>query len=430
MIEIIYKDETGESKEQNSTFYIPRNIRQIGLGGGKYRIYIEDYVYTFLHRIAEKGKNENGGMAILMGKAEWNEGVTYIFIKGAVCLEETVNTEHISLENDSWKTLQDAGTKYFSELNVVGWFLAIPQMTMEVTEIIERAHLKYFSGSEKVLMMMEPVEKEEAFYYYDNGNFIKTSGYYLYYEKNVKMQEYITDVKWWENSETEKIVPDEAVKRFRKKIIKTIEQNEGSEEKKSLFSYAATACLVVAIMATGAGFIKNYQQIQLEEQELEASAVLTVNDQFESSPLLETEEVTTEEAAEEEIAEIDREEKEAKVEECITEEKTGNEEAEENDEIAENKQVAENKKSAEREKDENTEGTVEETEITEGKENKSSKETSGNSVFETYMIRPGDTLYQISILNYGNMEAIEEICRLNNISEEEKIYPGQIIVLP
>ena len=42
MIEIIYKDETGESKEQNSTFYIPRNIRQIGLGGGKYRIYIED----------------------------------------------------------------------------------------------------------------------------------------------------------------------------------------------------------------------------------------------------------------------------------------------------------------------------------------------------------------------------------------------------
>ena len=103
MIEIIYKDETGESKEQNSTFYIPRNIRQIGLGGGKYRIYIEDYVYTFLHRIAEKGKNENGKMAILMGTTEWNEGVTYIFIKGAVYLEETVDTEHISLENDSWK---------------------------------------------------------------------------------------------------------------------------------------------------------------------------------------------------------------------------------------------------------------------------------------------------------------------------------------
>ena len=401
MIEIIYKDETGESKEQNSTFYIPRNIRQIGLGGGKYRIYIEDYVYTFLHRIAEKGKNENGKMAILMGTTEWNEGVTYIFIKGAVYLKETMDIEHISLENDSWKELQDAGSKYFSDLNVVGWFLTIPQMTMGVTETIERAHLKYFSGSEKILMMMEPVEKEEAFYYYDNGTFIKTSGYYLYYEKNLKMQEYITDVKWWENSETEKIISDEAVKRFRKKILKAPEIDEEKGEKSSLFSYAATACLVVAIMATGANFIRNYQQIQMEEQELEASAVLTVNDQFEISK-----------APQEEISE----ESAAKSEEIADSSADGN--------------AVEKFEKASVVKEETVEEMTEKNSESEESLQEISKETSGESVFETYMIRPGDTLYQISILNYGNMEAIEEICRLNNISEEEKIYPGQIIVLP
>ena len=58
------------------------------------------------------------------------------------------------------------------------------------------------------------------------------------------------------------------------------------------------------------------------------------------------------------------------------------------------------------------------------------EETSSKSVLTTYMVRPGDTLYQISMLNYGTMDAITEICRMNNISEEEMIYPGQIIVLP
>ena len=62
-----------------------------------------------------------------------------------------------------------------------------------------------------------------------------------------------------------------------------------------------------------------------------------------------------------------------------------------------------------------------------GMESKS-EETSGNS--GSYIIRPGDTLYQISIQNYGNMDAVEEICRLNGITADEIIYPGQIIVLP
>ena len=46
------------------------------------------------------------------------------------------------------------------------------------------------------------------------------------------------------------------------------------------------------------------------------------------------------------------------------------------------------------------------------------------------MIRPGDTLYQISISNYGTMDKVAEICRENGIAEDEIIYPGQIIVLP
>ena len=56
-------------------------------------------------------------------------------------------------------------------------------------------------------------------------------------------------------------------------------------------------------------------------------------------------------------------------------------------------------------------------------------ETAGNA-HETYVIRPGDTLYQISIEKYGSMDVIREICELNGITENQIIYPGQVIVLP
>ena len=57
MIEIVYKEEKQEAKNGENLFNLPRNIRQIGLTAGNIRIYIEDYVYTFLTRLA---RNETG----------------------------------------------------------------------------------------------------------------------------------------------------------------------------------------------------------------------------------------------------------------------------------------------------------------------------------------------------------------------------------
>ena len=59
-----------------------------------------------------------------------------------------------------------------------------------------------------------------------------------------------------------------------------------------------------------------------------------------------------------------------------------------------------------------------------------SETTSAMQTRGSYTIRPGDTLYQISIENYGTMDKVADICRANGISENEIIYPGQIIVLP
>ena len=69
MIEVIYKEEKQEAKGNQGVFSIPRNIRQIGLINKDYRIYVEDYVYTFLKKSAEKLKEDEeqkGCLAVLL----------------------------------------------------------------------------------------------------------------------------------------------------------------------------------------------------------------------------------------------------------------------------------------------------------------------------------------------------------------------------
>ena len=115
MIEVVYKEENMDTGASANIFRLPKNIRQIGLCGGKYRVYMEDYVYTFINRLSEKSEGEQGSLAILMGSTEWNEGNAYIFIKGAVYLEESVSVEHICLDNDFWKKVEDVYRRYFKD---------------------------------------------------------------------------------------------------------------------------------------------------------------------------------------------------------------------------------------------------------------------------------------------------------------------------
>ena len=66
MIEVIYKEETDTTKETAEYVKLPNNVRQIGEIKGKKKIYMEDYVYTFLKKIA---RNPHGDevAAILFG---------------------------------------------------------------------------------------------------------------------------------------------------------------------------------------------------------------------------------------------------------------------------------------------------------------------------------------------------------------------------
>ena len=109
MIEVIYKEDKEDQGTVQEPFSMPRNVRQIGLANGDYRIYIEDYVYTFLCSLAEDGETESqGNVAVLTGEIQWTTDMTCIYVKGALAADGMDATaEHIDFSEKIWQKIQN-----------------------------------------------------------------------------------------------------------------------------------------------------------------------------------------------------------------------------------------------------------------------------------------------------------------------------------
>lgn len=420
MIEVIYKEDTTEQEAAQESFSMPRNVRQIGLANGDYRIYIEDYVYTFLCSLAEDEKPEGqGSVAVLTGEIQWTADMTCIFIKGAIAADGMeAAAEHIDFSEKLWQKLQEDKDQYFPEQEIVGWFFAQPQIAMEITELFVKVHLRHFGG-EKILMLMDPGEREDAFFRYDGGMMAKLSGYYIYYEKNSQMQTYMIERSQKEGGEASEEVEDRAVRNFRK-IIDSKNPEERGEEKTSVFSYAATVCLALAVLVAGVGFYRNQQEkTEVPEDYRAASASVVQITPAVTEPVrsvsVSPKAVQTQKPV--------QTQKLVQTQEAVRGTPVPTETTQKREKISITPEPRRSKKQSV------SEATQKKDNKTEEKKTEETSVAAGNPG-ETYVIRPGDTLYQISLNRYGTVAAMEQICALNGISANEIIYPGQVIVLP
>lgn len=428
MIEVIYKDEKQEVNDGETGWNLPKNIRQIGLAGENYRIYIEDYVYTFLHRAAQakcQQEEDSGILAVFLGENRWQSGTGYTFIRGALLADAgEITEEHIEITQNMWQKIHEEQEKYFEGQEIVGWFLARQSLPMVVSELIGKVHRNQFGG-EKILMLMDTAEQEEAFFRYENNFLVRQSGYYIYYEKNTQMQNYMLEKNPEIQEESQETVQDDAVRAFRSLIQKKKkEEPEETEEKTSVFSYAATACIVLALAVVGVRFYRNYQVGQnIEGETRTASADIMQETEITQIPAASVQQVTPTSWAE--LAESPK--ITPTVEPTLIPTVTiSAEEAqiykEESDTRKAQRRIQQKKQNEEESTGQDNSGQA--------SSDQDSETTSAMQTRGSYTIRPGDTLYQISIENYGTMDKVADICRANGISENEIIYPGQIIVLP
>ena len=214
MIEFVYRENAKETGPERK-IELPKNVRQIGDPEDRRKIYIEDYVITYLRRLAGE-ETLNSRVAILLGHSERMDGLPYLFIRGAVGLKNLEYTEAgIPFTDETWAEVYGAMKEYFADLDILGWYLSLPGYPMELGPELLKIHVNYFGGVDKVLMVSDSAEVEADFFAYENGRLTRQRGYAIFYERNEAMQRYMIETGDGESIDEKEHFEDRAIKSFR-----------------------------------------------------------------------------------------------------------------------------------------------------------------------------------------------------------------------
>ena len=408
MIEIIYS-ENKEEKTAGFPVKLPRNFRQIGSGEDYRKVYIEDYVMTYIRKLWEQGEQEYQ-VGVLMGSCKKYGGETYLFISGAVKVEEMEQEgNNLKFTDKVWTNLYEKIKQYFNSFEIVGWFYARNDSVREIDAGLFKTHVDNFGGMDKVLFLIDKKEKEEDFYAYENGQLARLSGYYVYYEKNEQMQEYM--VEQAPNESVDERNDDRVTSNYR--LLVQEKQDTHTKKKLSSALYTACTCLVIAILAAGTVLVRDYDRMQQLESQVHQIAVSVLGQNTETVKVEQVNgEVYPTETKETEVVIDTISESETQTKEIVTSEVVTSEII--TSEIA---------------------TTI--TESTSAVEEKApepdtalgTQDSNGQAGYY-YTVKKGETLTSICVAIYQSDLMVPAIKEANGIEDGDKIYPGQEIYLP
>ena len=425
---------------------LPKNIRQIGDTDQVVRLYVEDYVNTYLKRLYPAG-NQTLRVGLLLGNTENYDGTPYIFIDGAIEMEDAeVSGEKIEFSENVWKKAYRGIEESFPKRTVQGWFICGTPSSQLSPLNYWKQHNQYFNGKNKLMYLNHGLEGEEAVYVTSEDGFYRLKGHCIYYERNQMMQDYMVtrkDARRVESGSHEKVIKD-----FRQRMTARKEQADAGRHMSGILG---TACgvLTVAVLAGGVVLVNNYHKMRQMETVL-TSVVPdgTANwsdylDKLNQEPDFVIEErpgnvFPTEESGEtgESYAAetMAAETMEATAAGTDTMKATETMEATVAGTDTEAASVEEAVPSASAESPtQPLVGMGKESEpgstASPKKEPADSAAASanGNRIYE---IGDGETLYGICWKEYGNLKRLAEICELNHLDDVNHIVAGQKLVLP
>lgn len=441
MIEIIQETEKTQDKQEAK---LPRNIRQIGNPEKDFRIYMEDYVYTYLHPAQIYGY-EIGvfpRLLILVGEIEHFANRSCAFISGALQVENEHFPEILPELNDTtWRRVKKQMQQFFDKCQVVGWVLDIPGNALEVTPEIEEMHRENFPNSFQFFFLMDSKEREEAFYTWKQGKLTKKEGYFIYYEKNPQMQEYMISRRQEHFGEHPPVedVDDEAARSYRAMMM---ERKEHSYKRRSgFFSYAISSLMVIALCSVSVlliGYIRRMDHMEETLTVMSVAMETTEQERVSQPGQVAVETISSSiaplqgEVSQEDVNPLGDGLGEITIEgwqgENPTEEQPtdvmGGEGTQAEDISTEGQQTDDTQPEENQE-----DSTEQETDAPESAKPVSSEaETALQQGY--YIVKGGDSLEKICFKIYGNYEKLGEICRINGIENQNTIYVGQKIMLP
>ena len=434
---------------------LPKNTRQIGERDQSVRLYLEDYVNTYLKRLFPKG-GQDLRVGVLLGTSEEHDGVPYLFVDGALEMEDVAEQgEKVELTESAWKKVYQDMDRLFPKRSVLGWFLCgAPGAALSPLNYWKQ-HGQYFAGKNQLMYLNSGLEGEEAVYITSEDGFYKLRGYHIYYERNQMMQDYMImrkDVRRVETGTGEPVVRD-----FRQRM----EENKSQiTSRRGSIRVLGSLCsaLAMVVLAGGVVMVNNYDKMQKMESVLTSvlpegiswqnSLSAVENSQKKGGSLRNSQtgqmsgtenggdNLLVEHAsggvnptlAHETMSETYPETAGQSQNETVMEAEEQNRVSEDGQADGERPTEAENQTGTDQLSSHGPAGTK--TAPAQATTESDRAAISAALASGTYQIQPGETLYGICLKLYGNGSRLEEICRLNGLEDENKIMAGQNLILP
>lgn len=423
---------------------LPKNVRQVGERDELYRIYLEDYVGTYL----EKCMSRQGELTVgvLVGENCVIDGNACLFIVGALEVNHVwADGDQLLFSEYSWERMLDVKSRHFTAGDICGCFVCAGEEIIPDISVLQKLQNRYFPETGSVMLVQS--REDSSMYYQSMAGMSRLSGYYIYYERNEAMQRFLV-----ENSQgrvVERTGDEVVVNQFREKMT----------EKKNMrnpaglrLAYGLCACLALAVCAIGFNTLGSNQKITQMEQlmtgfmEQNAQVGATVSETDGAGGRLTIYDVS--DGAQEETSGVsaqkpDESGAEQGTESALTEnhadatdaaEVPGETGAESAGVLPEETGEAPAGVLPEETGEEAVGVLPEETgdepagvlpEVTEAEPASALPEGC-----VLYRVQPGDTLSSICVRLYGSHEQLENICVLNGLEDANLISEGQELIIP
>ena len=424
----------GAKEEKNIYEYnkYPKNVRQIGVPLPGQKIYLEDYVITYLKQCFVHAQEPV--VVLLLGKYGEQEAKEAVFLYGAMALEEEKILEKGGIEQETWDQVHQSIAENFPEAQVLGWACGVPMWSSNVDSQVRRLQKKEFARENRTLFLWDLSEKEEKIFLWQRSMLKEMSGYYVYFEKNPQMQNFMLD-----STEPESIDGDykDTVTVSMRHVI---EEKEEHKKNMQLLAYCGAVAAGIALLFGVHTMLDSTARIRKMEQTVDTLTEY-VGKQQEDVAAMSRQAQNTEDT----VKEIPRQSAESvQTTDASSRRKTteqAGEAVQQGDENAgiaqsgadkQDKEEIDKKTSPENGTDQKPTGAGKSAAGTESKQSAGSraKKTSIGSGTQSYIVRKGDTLSQIVWRQYHDLSYEKKIKKANGLKDADAIYEGQCIVLP
>lgn len=375
----------------------PTNIKPIGDLDCDYHIYLEDYVYTYLYQYALIDLSIESS-AVFLGECclESKE----VIIKGIIPVPmDKLSGENEWIDTSVLEEIKREKDMYFKDQKIIGWMHMQPGYGTMLTMKEVREHQAVFGEEGSIFMLVDAINKIETLFVYENEELKEQSGYYMYYERNENMQQYMLEHPFFKKEA--RVIEDTVVNQFRE--IGKLRKQEYVQRKNVNLTVIVASMILIGLTA----IIVKMNDTKNIRGTLSSNASIPVNNILP---------VTAANNSEEEQINF-----------IIQPNDIQKEVDEEQAELNEPEQIGSPITTV---AEEVVKEEIIDTEIQSHQEEGKITEEAEDMRYEEYTVKEGDTLADISYDKYGSANKSKEIAKINELGNTNFIRVGQTLKLP